>query len=296
MIPISRMRQYGKTKIIVKNQIKTSLGFKYLCTDECFNVGTTSYCDPGQFTEVLESFQGCDSLVEFTIIKLPADAVIQAPVPISCTSPILSLNSTGSSPSPGGSTIYNWFNTNWNYIGNQTTQNVSTAGTYSLVVSTTGGGKSCKDTATVTVVSNINPPGVTATGGTIGCLSSNQNITLQATTGASGVNFLWSGPGITPINQNLQNPTVSTPGTYMVTVTNPTNGCSSTASATVDANNTPPSASLFAQVHLEYTQTTVTIDGITNVASASFQWNGPVSAPAIKVWKIRRSPFREPIT
>lgn len=263
-----------KQKIIVKNQIKTNLGFKYLCEDECITVGANTFCDPGQFTETLESFQGCDSLIDFTIIKLPAAAVIQAPTPINCNSPVLTLNSAGSTPSPGGNTIYNWYNTNWLPIGNQTTQSVSTAGTYSLVISTSGGGKSCKDTAMVTVTANTTPPGVTAVGGTIGCLGSNQTITLQANTGTPGVNFLWSGPGITPANQNLQNPTVSTPGTYNVTVTNPVNGCSSTGSAVVDANNTPPSASATAGT-LSCTQTTITIDGMTNAANAAFSWTGP---------------------
>ena len=263
-----------KQKVIIKNQIKTNLGFKYLCSDECLNVGTNSYCDPGQFTEVLESFQGCDSLVDFTIIKLPADAIIQAPTPINCNNPVLSLNSAGSSPSPGGNTTYTWFNTNWFAIGNQTTQNVSTSGTYSLVISTNGGGKSCKDTATVTITANTTPPGVTATGGTIGCQSSNQSITLQASSGTSGVNFQWSGPGITPANQNQQNPTVTLSGSYTVTVTNPVNGCSSTANVTVNADNTPPNASATAST-LTCGQPIININGSTNMPSASFNWSGP---------------------
>ncbi len=208
-----------------------------MCLDGVFNVGTTSYCDPGQFTEVLESFQGCDSLVEFTIIKLPADAVIQAPVPISCTSPILSLNSTGSSPSPE-EVPYTTGLTRTGIIS--VTKRPKTSAPREptlLVINYHRRGKSCRHRCGYGCF-KYQPARRPATGGTIGCLSSNQNITLQATTGASGVNFLWSGPGITPINQNLQNPTVSTPGTYTVTVTNPTNGCSSTACVTVDANNT----------------------------------------------------------
>lgn len=263
-----------KQKIIVKNQIKTNLGFKYLCDDECLNVGIMTFCDPGQYTETLESFQGCDSLVEFTIIKLLADANIQAPTPINCTNPVLTLNSAGSSPSPGGSTIYTWYNTNWLPIGNQTTQNVSTSGTYSLVVSTNGGGNSCKDTATVVVTANTAPPGVTATGGTIGCQSNNQNITLQATSGTSGVTYQWSGPGISPANQFLQNPTVTTPGTYTVTVTNPVNNCTSIATASVFADNTPPNASATAPT-ITCGSPTIAINGATNVPSANFLWSGP---------------------
>lgn len=263
-----------KQKIIVKNQIKTNIGFKYLCEGDCFEINGNSYCDPGLYQEVFNSYQDCDSIVEFTIQKLPAIANIQTPGQITCTNPLLVLNSQGSSPSPGGNTVYFWSAANWIPIGNGITQNVTTPGEYHLIVSTTGGGISCRDTAIVNITANNTPPGATAVGGTIGCLASNQSVTLQGGSSTGGVNFLWSGPGITPANQNLQNPTVNVAGTYTVTVTNPASNCTSTATAVVDANNTPPSASATGG-NLNCLQTTVTIDGVTNAGTPLFNWSGP---------------------
>lgn len=45
--------------------------------------------------------------------------------------------------------------------------------------------------------------------------------------------YLWTGPGITPANQNEYAPVVTLPGTYSLTVTDTLTGCSATASATV---------------------------------------------------------------
>ncbi len=63
----------------------------------------------------------------------------------------------------------------------------------------------------------------------------------------NGVTYTWSGPGITPGNQNLQEPVVGVAGTYIVTVTDPASGCTHTCQVTVlsqphDCNlPTPPS-------------------------------------------------------
>ena len=45
---------------------------------------------------------------------------------------------------------------------------------------------------------------------------------------SGNLDYLWTGPGIDPTNNTLQNPVVSVPGLYMVTITDPDTGCSIT--------------------------------------------------------------------
>ncbi len=260
-----------KQKIIAKPQIKTNLGTQFVCQGTCLVYNGNSYCNTGgPYQEKLESFQGCDSIVQFTVVTVPVQASIGPVQTIDCTNPILTLNSSGSTNSP--TTSYSWTNAGWTPIGNQTTQPVSTAGTYYLIVTNNFGSASCKDTASVTVTANNTPPGVAITGGNITCIAS--SVTLQASSPTGGVTYVWSGPGITPANKNLQNPVVNQPGNYSVVVTNPANGCTSTATTIVTSDNTPPVINASGGV-LTCTQPTIPLNCTVDIATVSFGWNGP---------------------
>ena len=260
-----------KQTIEVKPPTTTNIGFKYICDGECFEINGNSYCNSGgPFTEVLESFLGCDSLVQFSVVKVPAVAVIGGVQSINCDSPVLTLNSNGSTNVP--SATYTWTNVSWTQIGTQTTQNVSTVGTYHLIVSNNFGTASCKDTATVVVPGNTTPPGASAIGGNVTCASS--SAVLQGSSPTGGVTFQWSGPGITPANQNQQNPTVMATGTYILTVENPVNGCTSTATVQVTGDLTPPTASAVGDT-ITCLQSSVTVNSTTDAATAAYFWTGP---------------------
>lgn len=264
-----------KQKIIVKPPLTTNLGNIFICEGECFEIGTQQYCNTtgSAVNETLPSFQGCDSIVTFNVIKIPADAEITAnPAMITCTNPVVTLQNTGTTI--GSSLMVTWSNTTWNFIGSGNQTNVNAGGTYHLVVKNTLSTKSCADTTEIVIMENKIPPGATATGGTIGCSLATQTVTLTGVSPTPGVTYLWTGPGINASNQGLANPTVSTPGTYNLVVTNPTNGCTSTATAIVDANNTPPTVSA-AGGTLNCTQLSVTINGTTNVTAPNWVWAGP---------------------
>ena len=266
-----------KQKIIAKAQIKTNLGTQYVCEGTCLVYNGNSYCNTGgPFQEILESFQGCDSVVQFTVITVPATAVIGPVQTIDCNNPTLTLSSSGSTTGP--TVTYSWTNAGWTPVGNQATQIVNNGGGYNLIVSNNFGPVSCKDTASVIVPANNAPPGVSINGGNITCIAS--SVTLTASSPTNGVNFVWNGPGITPANKNLQNPVVSLPGAYSVTVTNPVNGCTSIASTTVTADNTPPAVSASGGT-ITCTQQSVVLAVTANPVTATYHWSGPCITPAI---------------
>src|SRR5258707_7767023 len=108
-----------------------------------------------------------------------------------------------------------------------------------LFVTVTNSANGCTSSASALVNATSTPPGASATGGTLTCAT--PSVSLSGAT-TSGTSFSWSGPGIVSGGATAT-PTVSASGTYTVTVTNSANGCTSSASALVNANITPPGAS-----------------------------------------------------
>ncbi|HRI59659.1 MAG TPA: hypothetical protein PK228_08045, partial [Saprospiraceae bacterium] len=259
-----------KQTVEIKFQTTTNIGIKYICDGECFVYNNNSYCDAGSFTEIIPSFFDCDSAIQFTVVKVPALAVIQPVTPINCNSPALQLNSSGSTNGP--SITYNWSNTAWTTIGNQSTQNVNSTGTYHLIITNNFAGAACKDTAVIQITGNTTPPGALANGGNITCIA--PAVTLQGSSPTNGVNYQWTGPGITPANQNLQNPSVNAIGVYTLNVTNPVNGCVSTDTAQVSGNITAPTASAIGGT-ITCLQSNVTVTSSTNAPNPLYNWSGP---------------------
>jgi gliding motility-associated-like protein len=109
---------------------------------------------------------------------------------------------------------------------------VNAAGTYTLIVTNPSNG--CSANSTVTVNTNSNAPNVN--GGTTQTLTcSASTVVLNASSTTTGVTYSWAGPGVVSGSTSAM-ATVNSAGTYTVTVTNPSNGCTATASTLV----TPP--------------------------------------------------------
>gem|GEM_PF-366829 len=128
----------------------------------------------------------------------------------------------------------------WSWVGpgsfTSTVQNpsVSVGGQYTVTATLPGG---CTISAPVTVAENKAIPDVDATGGALGCLTS---VTINASSPVSNAQYSWTGPG--GFTSTAKSPVVSTAGTYTVTVKDPANGCTNTASAQVTTGNATPSA------------------------------------------------------
>ncbi|MBL0043531.1 MAG: hypothetical protein IPP33_03645 [Flavobacteriales bacterium] len=142
---------------------------------------------------------------------------------LNCT--VLSVQLGGS-----GNGTFSWSGPN-NFTSNEQNPTVSVAGTYVLTVT---GANGCTSTAQAVVEQDNTLPGAQATGGTLNCTVS--SIQLG---GSGNGTFSWSGPN--GFTSNVQNPTVSVAGTYVLTVTG-TNGCTSTAQAVVELDGTLPGA------------------------------------------------------
>ncbi|HMX39857.1 MAG TPA: hypothetical protein PKD78_06005, partial [Saprospiraceae bacterium] len=176
-----------------------------------------------------------------------------------------SVTLTGNSSTSGVS--YSWTGPN-GYTSTQQNPSVSVAGTYTLTVNNPANG--CTATATATVGSNTAPPNASATGGTLTCATT--SVTLTGNSSTSGVSYSWAGPN--GYTSTQQNPTASNEGIYTLTVSNPANGCSNTATATVSRDITPPGASAPGGT-LTCTPTSVTLLGSSPTSGVSYAWTGP---------------------
>ncbi|HPF91724.1 MAG TPA: hypothetical protein PLL57_13775, partial [Flavobacteriales bacterium] len=154
---------------------------------------------------------------------------------ITCaTGPQITLSGSGTAGN------YSWIASNGGNItggASTLTPSVNAAGTYTLTITNPQTGCSASDA--VNVMINTAAPNATASGaGTLTCLVT--SITLDGESTNNGVTFGWSGPnGFSSTNEDV---VVDQPGTYILTVTNPNNGCTSTASALVELDSAAPGA------------------------------------------------------
>lgn len=186
---------------------------------------------------------------------------------ITCANPSVTLSAT-----PVESTAtYSWTTPESTVITGSTVT-VSKAGTYSLAVSG-GGGCLSGSTATVVVEADKAAPVVSVnTPAVLTCAVT--SATLQASASpASGVTYSWLRPdGSTAAASSL---TVTTPGSYKVTVTNTANGCSVESTVAVSQNITKPDVTASVSGAISCAANTVTVTASSTTNGVTYSWSGP---------------------
>lgn len=152
---------------------------------------------------------------------------------IGCTlAPVtLTANATGSG------ITYEWTGPN-GFTSTLQNPTVSVDGDYTVTATDTQNG--CTSSATVSVTLNMTPPVANAGGGfSLNCHVATGKLNGTGSSQGPSFSYAW-----TTVNGNIiagantLTPTVNAAGTYVLTVTNGVNGC--TASASVTVNQTPP--------------------------------------------------------
>ncbi|MEK7257536.1 MAG: hypothetical protein AAB316_22465, partial [Bacteroidota bacterium] len=192
---------------------------------------------------------------------------------VGCGSSTVNLSGAGSST--GAGIFYNWTTPDGNIVSGANSQNAvaNAAGTYILTVSNNNNG--CAASDTVTVTGNTTPPvAQIAPAGQLDC--STPSIQLSGAGSSTGNNFsyLW-----TTTNGNISNgattltPTVTTIGTYVLTVTNSQNQCTASASVTVSGDMNLPIAMASGQnLMLDCISTPVQLSGNGSSTGGSFSY------------------------
>jgi PKD-like domain/Proprotein convertase P-domain len=255
-----------------------------ICEGGCsINPAFPGVCTTGSHTQVLETFQGCDSTVNLNLTVLPVLAIIANSPVIPCGGGTVMLSGNGSSS--GGGYTYKWTASNGGVLVGQTAlinASASAAGDYQLKVCRTLGGVTCCDSASVTLTASTNtPPAPTPVTGLVSlCQGQTLNYSIPGTSGASS--YTWTVPtgvtinsGANTVNTNLTWGN-ATGGQICVTANN---GCGPSAPTCIDITvNATPTASVpqGSATVCAANNSTYSIPTVTN--ATNYMWT--VNAPA----------------
>ena len=230
---------------------------------------------PGDYElTVINDDNFCIATVWATVNSNTGPPVVDIATPgtLDCTTTNFSLDASGSSGN--GNLSFVWTTTEGNIVSGSSTATpaISQTGTYYLVISDDANG--CTSTDSVLVGGDVTPPAlVISAPEQLTC--DEDEITLDASGSQTGVNFSWTTPdGNIVSGGNTAQPTVDQNGHYILTITDPDNGCTSTDSVDVDSDQTLPVADAGAVVTLDCNTTITNLDG-TNSSSGpgiSYLW------------------------
>ncbi|MBP9789008.1 MAG: hypothetical protein KBD57_00590, partial [Bacteroidia bacterium] len=102
----------------------------------------------------------------------------------------------------------------------------------------------------------------------------NSTVVLNGSSSTPNVNFLWaaSNGGSISSNGNTATPTVSAVGTYTLTVTTQTGGCTATSSVIVTSNTTSPDVNAGPDIATDCAIPEGSLSGSSTTANAQFAW------------------------
>ena len=152
-----------------------------------------------------------------------------------------------------------------------TNATLAMAGTYTVIISSL---PNCNYATTTTVIVNAPPATPIVSSNSPACTNSNINL---STATVSGVTYNWSGPnGFTSTNQNpvIANVSTAMAGTYSLTLTNNTTGCTSRTGTTAVTILPLPIAPTVSSNSAVCETATINLTAGT-MTGTSYSWTGP---------------------
>jgi choice-of-anchor A domain-containing protein/uncharacterized repeat protein (TIGR01451 family) len=200
-------------------------------------VGTTSQVTvsaDGTYTVTVTFSNGCTTTATATVTKdTEVPTVIVEAGKLTCTTKKVTVVAAAT----GKGITYKWTVPNGvTNPGNVASFETETPGVYSVEVTSENG---CKVTDQIEVIEDLTAPVVRVEDKVIACDLTEVTLVAEAT---GTVSYSWTGPA--GFTSNSREITVSTVGTYTVTVTSLVNGCTATAQGVVtkQPNPAPPQA------------------------------------------------------
>ncbi|MEO6037747.1 MAG: hypothetical protein ABIQ93_04980, partial [Saprospiraceae bacterium] len=225
---------------------------------------------------VTNTTNGCTATSNVQITKA-ADvptAIVNTPGTLTCATQSLTLSGSGSSN--GATFTYLWTSPDGgNVVSGDTTLNpiVNQPGTYFLAVTNTS--NNCVSNSSAVVDEDVAAPVIDAgLSPTLTCTA--PSLSLQGDVSSNGsFTYLWSaqnGGNIVSGNTSLS-PVINAAGTYILTVTNTQNGCTSTASVPALVNQTLPLSTIQQPATLTCTVKTVELNAAGSAATGNLVYN-----------------------
>ncbi len=215
----------------------------------------------GAYNVTVTDANGCTATASTTVFVNPAPVVATGPDGL-LTCAILQTNLNAAAIAPGET--YTWGGPGIVSGGNTAAPTINAAGTYTLTVTDAN---NCTASDNAVVTSNTIPPNANAgADAMLTCLVN--SVPLNATSTTAGASFAWSN-GV----NDAANP-VTVANTYIVTVTDPLNGCTASDAVVVGIDTTTPNANAGPDKVLPCVNG-VAISGSSTTSNAVFSWSGP---------------------
>jgi hypothetical protein len=139
------------------------------------------------------------------------------------------------------------------------------AGTYTVTATNTTNG--CTASSTVIVTNDTAAPTISIAPANAQLTCAAANISLTGSSTTVGAYFQWTGGPATAIDN------VFNPGSYTLKVTDPSNGCTASQTATVTINTTAPTVTAVSSGNISCTVTSVVLTGTS--PGDTMAWSGP---------------------
>jgi gliding motility-associated-like protein len=227
------------------------------------NVASLSVNSPGTYTlNVLEA-NGCLGTTNYTVTQNTTAPT--AVITNNANTTVLTCTQTSIALLASGGTSYSWSN-GTNTVASTAAFSPSLPGTYTVTATAANG---CLDTEQIIITQNTTAP--------TAAITNNSNasqltcaITSISLTATGGGTYSWSnGTSVVGTNANLN---VTAPGTYTVTVTSATNGCTATSPTVITQNITPPAAAITSVPSPAVLTCTTTSITLTASGGGSYSW------------------------
>jgi gliding motility-associated-like protein len=194
-------------------------------------------------TNTANGCAGTDLAVVIENVAAPQTS-ITPPALLTCANPTQIL--TAQNNSPAGSFTYQWTAANGGNITlgqNTLTPTVDAPGTYTLTTTNLINGCTATVSTTVDLAVGV-PTAVAAANGAITCVQATQTLGSNGSSSGAEFSYTWgaSNGGSIVGSNTLPTITVNAPGTYTLTVSNATNGCTASNSTFVILDTVPPAA------------------------------------------------------
>ena len=239
---------------------------------------------PGTYTLLATNLTtGCTATVAAEVGQDVAqpEIGIEPPAVLTCAVATQDLHGTNASP---GNFSYQWTASSGGNIvagGNTLEPQINAPGTYTLVATNTNNG--CTAAIETQVDSNVDAPDADlSVSGTLDCFFSPVNVTSSSNTDPALLDHTWTAPDGSTTNTGA-NPVLAAgqPGTYLLTLTNTQNGCTTTAEATVGQDD-PVSADLSAQSNATCfgaSDGSISVSGSGGDGVFTYLWNSGAQTP-----------------
>ena len=234
----------------------------------------------GLYTLVGENTgNGCRDTAAVEVIANTAvvEAAIAPTDTLSCSQSTVTLD--GSASSTGGTIVYSWSGDPAPPAATDTLiTTTNLPGDYQLIVRDTL--SHCADTATVSVaLDTLHPVSNAGPDRLLTCDSTTVTLSGFSSSTGSNLDYDWVevfGTGL--VDTNTLQTTVTSPGVYMLVVTNTQNGCFDTSFAIVNIDTLSPAAAIAPPLRLTCDRRDITLDGTASSSGPGFSFSWSASS------------------